>query len=106
MTAATRQRKLNYLQRLILSCDLTHLPADSFTRFQAPVETSTSPYWIICIIIVYYPYDYEVSFSLCQVLFVNFFNYFNSLNYFNYSNLNIILFYNIFFSSHIVHYYL
>lgn len=97
MTAATRQRKLNYLQRLILSCDLTHLPADSFTRFQAPVETSTSPYWIIYIIIVYYLYNYEVSFSLCQVLFVN---------YFNYSNLNIILFYNIFFSSHIVHYYL
>ena len=85
VTAATRQRKLNYLQRLILSCDLTHLPADSFTRFQAPVETSTSPYWIICIIIVYYPYNYEVSFSLCQVLFVNYFNSFNSQNYFNYS---------------------
>lgn len=105
-TTAIRQRKLNYLQRLILSCDLTHLPADSFTRFQAPVETSTSPYWIICIIIVYYPYNYEVSFSLCQVLFVNYFNYFNSLNYFNYYNLNIILFITYFFSSHIVHYYL
>ena len=42
-TAAIRQRMLNYLQRLILICDLTHQPADSFSSFITPVETFTSP---------------------------------------------------------------
>ena len=43
LTAAIRQRMLNYLQRLILICDLTHQPADSFSSFITPVETFTSP---------------------------------------------------------------
>ena len=34
---------LNYLQRLFLICDLTHQPADSFSSFQTPVETFTTP---------------------------------------------------------------
>ena len=34
---------LNYLQRLFLICDLTHLPADSFSSFKTPVETFTAP---------------------------------------------------------------
>lgn len=34
---------LNYLQRLNLICDLTHLPAARFTSCKIPVETFTSP---------------------------------------------------------------
>ena len=46
-TAAIRQRVLNYLQRLFLICDLTHQPADSFSRFITPVETFTTPWKLL-----------------------------------------------------------
>lgn len=43
--SCTRQRLLNYLQRLYLILPFNPSHGDSFTSFIAPVETSTSPYW-------------------------------------------------------------
>ena len=42
-TAATRQRKLNYLQRLYLILPFNASHANSFTGFMIPVETFTTP---------------------------------------------------------------
>ena len=45
LTAAIRQRLLNYLQRLYLGLPFNPSHGDSFTSCMVPVETSTSPYW-------------------------------------------------------------
>lgn len=43
LTAAIKQRLLNYLQRLYLGLPFNALHTDSFTSCMAPVETSTAP---------------------------------------------------------------
>ena len=43
LTAAIKQRMLNYLQRLILILPFDASHADSFTSCMTPVETSTGP---------------------------------------------------------------
>ena len=43
LTAAIRQRMLNYLQRLILILPFNPSHGDSFTSCMTPVETSTTP---------------------------------------------------------------
>ena len=43
LTAAIRQRMLNYLQRLYLDLWFDAPPADSFSSYRTPVETLTSP---------------------------------------------------------------
>lgn len=43
--SCTRQRLLNYLQRLYLILPFNPSHRDSFTSCMAPVETSTSPCW-------------------------------------------------------------
>ena len=44
--AALRLLMQNYLLRLYLNLRLSRSPADSFSSFKTPVETSTSPYII------------------------------------------------------------
>lgn len=45
LTAAIKQRMLNYLQRLILILPFNPSRGDSFTSCMIPVETSTAPYF-------------------------------------------------------------